>query len=85
MVAFVFLLPGIFILPLAAGCIWVDATPLGSHIIDSAAANCHGESGPLSHMTEVMTQCSSHGCERRISDERCIGTQAYSLRADPNP
>ncbi len=52
MVALIFLLLGIVFLLAAAGRIWIDATPVDSQTIDSAAANNPGEPVTLNHMAE---------------------------------
>lgn len=51
MFTLLFLLLGVIILLAAAGRIWIDATPVDSQAIDSAAAN-NGKSVTLSHMPQ---------------------------------
>jgi hypothetical protein len=52
MVALIFLLLGVIILLVAAGRIWIDATPLDSSIINAAAANRFGKPVTLIHMSQ---------------------------------
>ena len=52
MFALLFLLLGILFLLVAAGRIWIDATPIDSPTIDSAATDNAGESVAMDHMSE---------------------------------
>ena len=52
MLTLFFLLLGVLFLLAAAGRIWIDATPVDSPTIDSAAAHINGESGALDRLSE---------------------------------
>jgi hypothetical protein len=52
MVALIFLLLGVIILLVAAGRIWIDATPIDSSTIDAAAANSSSEAVTMARLSE---------------------------------
>jgi hypothetical protein len=52
MVALIFLLLGVIILLVAAGRIWIDATPIDSSTINAAAANNSSEAVTMDRLSE---------------------------------
>lgn len=52
MVALIFLLLGVIILLVAAGRIWIDATPLDSSTINAAAADNGSEAVTVDHLSK---------------------------------
>ena len=52
MFALLFLLLGILFLLVAAGRIWIDATPIDSPIIDSGATDDAGKSVAMDHLSK---------------------------------